>query len=179
MYLYHLKSLKPYAHSRYYDNGKLKEVIHGDGKTLYQYSTTTGLPSQVNHVEQDLEYRWDYQYVGGLLMEERIDFGAKTGLSNAKFTYDYDNNYRLITAQGRIGGQNLPQHNLAYNYKTGSLELIGPFKVTQLRHNETNVYDGTALFSSSINSRFLETKVALTIHGMEVFRMEFSHDIHG
>ncbi|KAJ8912649.1 hypothetical protein NQ315_012725 [Exocentrus adspersus] len=164
---------------RYYDSGKLKEVVHGDGKTLYQYSETSGLPSQVNHVEQDLEYRWDYQYIGGLLMEERIDFGAKTGLSNAKFTYDYDNNYRLITAQGRIGGQNLPQYNLAYNHKTGALEVIGPFKVIKPKPNETNVFDGTALFSSSTSSRFLETRVALTIHGMEVFRMEFSHDMHG
>ncbi|KAJ8933193.1 hypothetical protein NQ318_012076 [Aromia moschata] len=143
---------------RYYDSGKLKEVVHGDGKTLYQYSETGGLPSQVNHVEQDLEYRWDYQYIGGLLMEERIDFGAKTGLSNAKFTYDYDNNYRLITAQGRIGGQNLPQYNLAYNQKTGALEMIGPFKVIRPKLNETNVFDGTALFSSSTNSRFLRPR---------------------
>lgn len=112
-------------------------------------------------------------------MEERIDFGAKTGLSNAKFTYDYDNNFRLITAQGRIGGQNLPAHNLAYNFKTGTLEMLGAFKIIKPKQNETNVYDGTALFSSSINSRFLEIKVALTIHGMEVFRMEFSHDMHG
>lgn len=112
-------------------------------------------------------------------MEERINFGAKTGLNNAKFTYDYDNNYRLITAQGRIGGQNLPNHNLAYNYKTGSLEMLGPFKITKPKQNETTIFDGTAMFSSSVNSRFLETKVALTIHGMEVFRMEFSHDMHG
>ncbi|XP_074032255.1 teneurin-a transmembrane protein isoform X2 [Leptinotarsa decemlineata] len=164
---------------RYYDNGRLKEVVHGDGKTMYQYSETSGLPSQVNHVEQDLEYRWDYQFVGGLLVEERIDFGAKTGLSNAKFTYDYDNNYRLVSVQGRIGGQNLPQNNLAYNYKTGALETTGPFKIIKPRVNETNIYDGTALFSSTIDSRFLETRVALVIHSMEVFRMEFSYDMHG
>ncbi|KAG5879649.1 hypothetical protein JTB14_012096 [Gonioctena quinquepunctata] len=164
---------------RYYDSGKLKEVVHGDGKTLYQYSETSGLPSQVNHVEQDLEYRWDYQFIGGLLVEERIDFGAKTGLSNAKFTFDYDNNFRLVTAQGRIGGQNLPVNNLVYNYKTGSLEMIGPFKIIKPRVNETNVYDGTALFSSSVNARFLETRLALIIHSMEVFKMEFSYDMHG
>ncbi|XP_063927987.1 teneurin-a isoform X7 [Zophobas morio] len=164
---------------RYNTNGRLREVVHGDGKTLYHYSETSGLPSQISHVEPDLEYRWDYQFIGGLLMEERIDFGAKTGLSNAKFTYDYDNNYRLIAAQGRIGGQNLPQYNLAYNSKTGALEMIGLFKINKPKTNETQVYDGTALFSRSISSRFLETQVALTIHGMEVFRMEFSHDMHG
>lgn len=62
---------------RYYENGKLKEVVHGDGKTSFQYSETSGLPSQVNHAEQDLEYRWDYQYIGGLYMlEERSSFFA-------------------------------------------------------------------------------------------------------
>lgn len=63
-------------------------------------------------------------------MEERINFGAKTGLSNAKFTYEYDNNYRLVNLQGRIGGQNLPTFNLAYNFKAGAAEQIGPFKVS-------------------------------------------------
>lgn len=164
---------------RYTDNIRLSEIIHGDGKTLYKYSSTSGFPSQVLHTEPELEYRWDYQFTGGLLTEERIDFGAKTGLSNAKFTYDYDNNYRPISTQGRIGGQNLPQYNLAYSQKTGALEMIGGFTVGKPRANETNLYDGTALFSHSIDSRFLETQVALTIHGMEVFRMEFSHDMHG
>ncbi|XP_076255670.1 teneurin-a transmembrane protein isoform X2 [Rhynchophorus ferrugineus] len=164
---------------RYYDSGKLKEVVHGDGKTLHAYSETSGFPSQVSHVEKELEYQWDYQFIGGLLTEERINFGAKTGLSNAKFTYDYDNNYRLINLQGRIGGQNLPPYNIAYNFKTGAVEQLGPFKIIKLKANETQVYDGTALFSSMHNSHFLESKVALTIHGMEVFRMEFNHDLHG
>lgn len=164
---------------RYTDNIRLSEVVHGDGKTVYRYSTTSGLPSQVLHTEPELEYRWDYQYVGGLLVEERIDFGAKTGLSNAKFTYDYDSNYRLIASQGRIGGQTLPPHSLTYNPKTGAIESITAFKITRPKFNETNLYDGTALFTRSIDVRFLETQVALTIHGMEVFRMEFSHDMHG
>lgn len=164
---------------RYTPSNRLKEIVHGDGKTVYHYSATGGLPSQVVHTELDLEYHWDYQYTGGLLMEERVDFGAKTGLSNAKFTYDYDGNYRLTTVQGRIGGQNLPQFNWAYNAKTGSADVTGPFKVIKPKSNETNVYDGTALFSRTTDSRFLETQVALTIHGMEVFRMEFSHEMHG
>ncbi|XP_044748405.1 teneurin-a isoform X3 [Coccinella septempunctata] len=164
---------------RYHNDGKLKEVIYGDGKVVYHYSEITGLPSQVSHIENDLEYRWDFQYVRGLLMEERIDFSAKTALSNAKFTYDYDNNFRLVSVQGRIGGQNLPPHILAYNSKTGGLQNVGPFTVNKSKPNETLVFDKKATFSRHINSRFLETQVSLTFHGMEVFRMEFSHDMHG
>lgn len=32
---------------RYLPNIRLSEVVHGDGKTVYHYSSTTGLPSQV------------------------------------------------------------------------------------------------------------------------------------
>lgn len=99
-------------------------------------------------------------------------------MSNAKFTYDYDNNYRLISVQGRIGGQNLMQHNLEYDSKSGSLVQIGSFKISRQKFNETMVYDGTAIFSRVTDGRFLETQIAVTIHRMEVFRMEFNHDMH-
>lgn len=73
----------------------------------------------------------------------------------------------------------MPQHNLAYDLKSGALEQIGPFKVSKPKNNETMVFDGTAIFSRTTDGRFLETQIAVTIHRMEVFRMEFSHDSHG
>ncbi|XP_076303284.1 teneurin-a transmembrane protein isoform X10 [Lasioglossum baleicum] len=163
---------------RYHTSGQLAEVVHGDGKSEMRY-TESGLPSEVIHSERDVEYKWDYQYSAGLLVEERIDFGAKTGLSNAKFTFDYDSNFRLINVQGRIGGQTLPTHTMAYSPRTGMLEQIGQFKVTRPQTNETTVFDGTALFSRITDERYLETQVTLTIHQLEVFRMEFTHDSRG
>ncbi|XP_057340739.1 teneurin-a isoform X2 [Microplitis mediator] len=163
---------------RYHPWGQLSEIVHGDGKSEIRY-TESGLPSEVIHTEKDVEYRWDYQYSAGLLIEERIDFEAKTGLSNAKFTFDYDANYRLIAVQGRIGGQTLPAHTMAYSSKTGALEQIGQFKVNRPAANETIVYDGTAVFSRVTDKYFLETQVKVTIHGLVVFRMEFTHDSKG
>ncbi|XP_024941633.1 teneurin-a isoform X3 [Cephus cinctus] len=163
---------------RYHTSGQIAEVVHGDGKSEIRY-IENGLPSEVIHSERDVDYKWDYQYNAGLLIEERIDFEAKTGLSNAKFTFDYDSNFRLIAVQGRIGGQTLPAHIMAYSPRTGTLEQIGQFKVTKPRINETTVFDGTAIFSRTTDGRFLETQVTVTIHGMEVFRMEFTHDSCG
>ncbi|XP_038105737.1 teneurin-a isoform X4 [Culex quinquefasciatus] len=164
---------------RYNSANLVSEIIHGDGKSEFSYGTSTGMPSAVVHTERDLEYRWDFDYVGGLLMEERIDFSAKTGLSNAKFSYEYDGNFRLIAIQGRIGGQNLQSQNFAYNEKTGSLDQIGQFKVSHPTPNQTTVGDGTATFSRTIDGRFLETLITVMIHRMAVFRMEFTHDMHG
>lgn len=136
-------------------------MVHGDGKSEMKY-TETGLPAEVIHSERtDMEYRWDYQYNAGLLVEERIDFGAKAGLSNAKFTFEYDSNFRLVAIQGRIGGQTLPTHVLAYSSRTGTPEQIGQFKIFRPKHNETIVSDGTAVISRFINMQFLETQVLI------------------
>nr|CAD7259172.1 unnamed protein product [Timema shepardi] len=161
---------------RYHPSGQLAEVLHGDGRSQLNYSPVTSFPSEVLHSERDFEYRWDYQFQAGLLTEERLDFGAKTGLSNAKFTYEYDTNFRLTGVQGRIGGQNLPEHSLGYNPRTGAPEQLGQFKVSRTKSNETSVYDGTAIFSRINNPHFQDVQVAVTIHRMEVFRMEFTHD---
>jgi teneurin len=153
---------------RYNGNGQLSEVVHGEGKSEFSYNRETGMPNTVAHVERDLEYRWDFEYNGALLTEERIDFNAKTGLSNAKFTYDYDSNFRLTSIQGRIGGQNLPGVTYTYSSKTGNLEQISQFKITHPKANTTNVYDGTATFTRTVDGRYLETEKTVYIHRMQV-----------
>ncbi|KAL1116307.1 hypothetical protein AAG570_005802 [Ranatra chinensis] len=161
---------------RYHPSGQLAEVVHGDGITQLKHWADSGLPSQVLHSEKDFEYRWDYQYSGGLLTEERLDYGPKTGLSNVKFTYQYDDNFRLTSVQGRIGGQTLPEHSLQYNPKTGAKCQMGQFAVTWPTANETSLSDSIAVFSRLMNKQFQVTQVTVTIHRMEVFRMEYTYD---
>ena len=164
---------------RYNSNGLISEIIHGEGRSEFTYNQETGMPSTVAHTERELEYRWDYEYSGALLTEERIDFNAKTGLSNAKFTYEYDSNFRMILMQGRIGGQNLPAWSMLYSPKTGNVEQISQFKVTHPKPNMTNIFDGTATFTRTVDGRFLEIEMSVYIHRLQVFKMEFAHDIHG
>jgi len=52
-------------------------------------------------------------------------------------------------------------------------------QVSQPLANETNLSDGIALFARKIDDYFQITQVAVTIHRMEVFRMEFSFDLQG
>jgi teneurin len=109
----------------------------------------------------EYEYRRDSQYLKGLLVEERYDFGAKTGLSNAKFTYEYDSNLRLTGVQGRIGGQTLPDLAQSYSSRTGVPDMIGQFKIFQPKLNKTELTDGTATISRHLDSHFREAKVGL------------------
>lgn len=113
----------------YYIQECILQIVHGDGLTQIKHVPNTNLPSQIMHSEKDFEYRWDYEYKEGLLTEERLDYVPKTGLSNAKFTYQYDDNFRVVSVQGRIGGQSLPDHILQYNAKTGAKQHFGQFTV--------------------------------------------------
>lgn len=93
------------------------------------------------NIEIDFEYRWDYQYNDGLLIEERIDYGPKTGLSNAKITYEYDSNFRVVLIEGRIGGQTLPEYRIEYNPITGSKQLLGLFEVSYFSHKYVETFN--------------------------------------
>ncbi|XP_033243232.1 teneurin-a isoform X3 [Drosophila miranda] len=164
---------------RYNAAGQLTEVVHGDGRSEFQYNEASGMPSTVSHAERELEYRWDFEYAAGLLTEERIDYVAKTGLSNAKFSYEYDSQLRVVALQGRIGGQSLPTQAFAYDPRTGQPSLIGQFKFTRPALNQTQLHDGTASFTRTVDGRFQTQRMALAIHRLEVFRMEFSYGVHG
>lgn len=165
---------------RYNAAGQLSEQVSGDGRIEFAYHAETAQPQSVVHTERDLEYRWDFEYAAGLLAEERVDYAAKTGLSNAKFVYEYDSNFRVVAIQGRIGGQALPALAVAYSRRTGQPSQIGAFKVARGgRRNQTTISDGTASFARTVDGRFLETQLSVNIHRMEVFRMEFAHDVHG
>ncbi|XP_050530422.1 teneurin-a isoform X1 [Daktulosphaira vitifoliae] len=161
---------------RYRSSGQLSQVVHGDGITKVKYWTNTQLPSQVLNIENDFEYRWDYQYNDGLLIEERIDYGPKTGLSNAKITYEYDNNFRVTLIEGRIGGQSLQEYRVQYNPITGKKQIFGQFEILS-SGNITKITDGTATFNRMTNDYFQETYVSVIIHQMEVFRMEFVYNL--
>ncbi|KAK8385757.1 hypothetical protein O3P69_016491 [Scylla paramamosain] len=164
----------------YTEAGQLKEIVSGDGKTEFAYGSD-GLLSEITHEEVELEYKMDMLYDGRLLQEHRIDYGARTGLSNVKFTYEYDSNFRVTSFAGRIGGQNLLPFTYAYNPITGGPSSIGRFTVTRNEHSETTIHDGTAIFSRQLNSHLHVSQSSVTIHNREPYTntRNYTYDADG
>ncbi|XP_037803536.1 teneurin-a-like [Penaeus monodon] len=162
----------------YTEAGQLKEIVSGDGKTQFAYGSD-GLMSETTHEEAFLEYKMDMLYTGRLLQEHRIDYGARTGLSNVKFTYEYDSNFRVTSFAGRIGGQNLAPFAFAYSAATGGPSQIGHFSVARPRLNETAIQDGTAIFSRQLNAHLQVAESSVTIHNMQVFKLQILYNSDG
>ncbi|XP_068237244.1 teneurin-a [Palaemon carinicauda] len=162
----------------YTEAGQLKEIVSGDGKTEFGYGKD-GLVAEIMHEEVDLEYKIDFLYTGVLLQELRIDYGARTGLSNVKFTYEYDSNFRETSFAGRIGGQNLNPFPFAYSASTGGPSQIGHFEVTHNQLNDTTIHDGTAIFTRHLDSHLRVSETSVTMHNMEVFKLQIFYNADG
>ena len=162
----------------YTPSKQLREIVSGDGTTRFGYADD-GLLAEAIHEETDLEYKMDYLYNGRLLKEHRIEFSARTGLSNVKFTYEYDSNMRITKMGGRVGGQTLRPFHLSYSPRNGSPSTIGSFLVSRSEVNITTIQDGTAIFTRHLDDHLRVQSTSLNIHKMQVFRQEISYNRDG
>lgn len=161
---------------RYRGNSQLSDVVYGNTKIVYDYSDGSGLVVKIHQQSGDFEYHKEYKYDGVLPIEERHKFGSRTGLSNAKFLWEYDDNFRLKSLRGRIGGQDISYVNYTYYLRTGLLKSIGQFFIRSPRPNETSFHDDIAIFNRSRDMYFRDVQVTLTIDKSEVYRMEVGYD---
>lgn len=160
-----------------YKGSMLSEQVCGDRRI--DYSTTDGVTT-TTVTEREFDSRSEKTLNNaGLLMEEKTEYGAKTGLAGFKFVYGYDSLMRASSIKGRIGGQILPDWPLSYQTKTGALEQMGQFKISRLRPNETSYFDGTAIFTRTLSPHLELSASSLTLHNEEVFRMELGYDASG
>ena len=152
----------------YGKSGKVQNIVTGDTKTILTYGLDSLLSSVVNE-EVNNEYRQDFVYRGNLLKELRTEYSARTGLSNAKFTYEYDDNMRLIKTAGRIGGQQVDP--VSYSYSTlYSLPVeVGNFVFSRSMYNSTKITDGTAIFTRRTDNRFRTIYNSIKIQNVEVY----------
>lgn len=157
-----------------YNGSQLAEEISGDRRI--EHSTTGSITTTII-AERDFESRSERTASStDLVLEEKTEYGAKTGFAGFKFVYAYDHLLRVSNIKGRIGGQVLSEWPMSYQAKTGALELMGQFKMSRLRLNETSYFDGTAIFTRTLNPHLEMASTSLTLHNVEVFRMELGYD---
>lgn len=162
-----------------YNGSTLTEEVSGDRRVEYE-PMDGGAGVAVSVLERDFESHSELTMASsGLIVDERTNYGAKTALAGYEFTYAYDALLRLSSLKGRIGGQVLAEQLFTYQAKTGAIEQFGQFKMSRLRPNETSLFDGTAIFTRVLTPYLDLAQSSLTLHNVEVFRMELSHDTKG
>ncbi|XP_063992271.1 teneurin-m isoform X2 [Diachasmimorpha longicaudata] len=162
-----------------YDHaGKLETTLAGLSSIHYTYQETTSLVRSIDINEPNFEMRIEYKYHAGIVKDEKIKFGSKSGMDNAHYRYQYDGNARISGIEVDINGKQLPQLRLKYNQNLGILEGVGDLRIYRNSFNRSVMQDSSKQFFTVTDyDEYGRVKSILTNIGtMDVFRMELEYD---
>ncbi len=156
----------------YSNESRLAGVVAGISETTLDYYEDTGLLKSVAVKDRPYEMRHEFKYHGGLVKEERIKFGAKTGLDHLRSRYKYDGNGRLALIETEINGRELPPHAFNFNQNLGVLEGVNDLRVYRNAFNRTVIQDSTKhYFRISDRDHYGRTCMTLiNIKGYDAFK---------
>ncbi|KAK6625770.1 hypothetical protein RUM43_006069 [Polyplax serrata] len=162
----------------YDSTGKLETVLAGFTSIHYTYQETTNLVKNVDVVEPNFEMKIEYRYHSGILKDERVKFGSKSGLNNAHYKYQYDGNARLSGVDVELNGKELPQLRLKYNQNLGMLEGISDLRVYRNTFNRSVLQDNAKQFFTitDYDDHGRVKTLLMNIKGFDVYRMELEYD---
>ncbi|KAL0272982.1 UNVERIFIED_CONTAM: hypothetical protein PYX00_005770 [Menopon gallinae] len=162
----------------YDSSGKLETILSGFTSIHYTYQESTSLVKGVDIVEPNFEMKIEYRYHSGILKDERVKFGSKSGLNNAHYKYQYDGNARLSGVEVELNGKELPQLRIKYNQNLGMLESISDLRVYRNTFNRSVLQDNAKQFFTvtDFDDHGRTKTVLMNIKGFDVYRMELEYD---
>ncbi|KAL6256891.1 hypothetical protein P5V15_011826 [Pogonomyrmex californicus] len=162
-----------------YDHaGKLETTLAGLSSIHYTYQETTSLVRSIDINEPNFEMRIEYKYHAGIVKDEKIKFGSKSGMDNAHYRYQYDGNARISGIEVDINGKQLPQLRLKYNQNLGVLEGVGDLRIYRNLFNRSVMQDSSKQFFTitDYDEHGRVKTVLMNIRSFDVFRMELEYD---
>ncbi|XP_011867432.1 PREDICTED: teneurin-m isoform X3 [Vollenhovia emeryi] len=162
-----------------YDHaGKLETTLAGLSSIHYTYQEPSSLVRSIDINEPNFEMRIEYKYHAGIVKDEKIKFGSKSGMDNAHYRYQYDGNARISGIEVDINGKQLPQLRLKYNQNLGVLEGVGDLRIYRNLFNRSVMQDSSKQFFTvtDYDEHGRVKTVLMNIRSFDVFRMELEYD---
>ncbi|KAK0093016.1 hypothetical protein PV326_000107, partial [Microctonus aethiopoides] len=162
-----------------YDHtGKLETTLAGLSSIHYTYQETTSLVRSIDINDPNFEMRIEYKYHAGIVKDEKIKFGSKSGMDNARYRYQYDGNARISGIEVDINEKQLPQLRLKYSQNLGVLEGIGDLRIYRNSFNRSVTQDSSKQYFTvtDYDDHGRIKTVLMNIRSQDVYRMELDYD---
>ncbi|XP_024082461.1 teneurin-m isoform X3 [Cimex lectularius] len=178
-----LAKLYPHQSGRvayvYDQSGKLDTVLAGLSSIHYTYQESTNLVKNIDIIEPSFELKHEFRYHIGILKDEKLKFGSKSGLHNTHYRYQYDGNARISGIDVDIDGKELSQLRVKYSQNLGVLEGISDLRIYRNSFNRSVIQDaGKQFFTiTEYDSHARIKTVLVNIKSIDVFRMELDYDV--
>ncbi|KAJ9578404.1 hypothetical protein L9F63_005377, partial [Diploptera punctata] len=162
----------------YDQSGKLETILAGLSSIHYTYQESTSLVKSIDIIEPNFELKQEYKHHAGILKDERLKYGSKSGLDNAHFRYQYDGNARISGIDVEINGKELPQLRLKYNQNLGMLEGVSDLRIYRNTFNRSVMQDTSKQFFTitDYDSHGRVKSLLINIKSFDVYRLELDYD---
>ncbi|XP_011495587.1 PREDICTED: teneurin-m [Ceratosolen solmsi marchali] len=162
----------------YDHNGKLETTLAGQSSTHYTYQETTSLVRSIDINEPNFEMRVEYKYHAGIIKDEKIKYGSKSGLDNAHYRYQYDGNARISGIDVDVSGKQLQPIRLKYDQNLGVLEGVNDLRIYRNSFNRSVMQDSSKQYFTvtDYDEHGRVKTILMNIRSMDVFRMELEYD---
>ncbi|KAK7861848.1 hypothetical protein R5R35_013485 [Gryllus longicercus] len=162
----------------YDHSGKLETILAGLSSTHYIYIESSSLVKSIDIIEPNFELKMEYKYHAGILKDEKLKFGSKSGLDNCHFRYQYDGNARISGIDVEINGKELPQLRVKYNQNLGMLEGVSDLRIYRNTFNRSVMQDTSKQFFTitDFDSHGRIKSLLINIKTFDVYRMELEYD---
>ena len=162
----------------YDQSGKLETILAGLSSIHYTYQESTSLVKSIDIIEPNFELKQEYKHHAGILKDEKLKFGSKSGLDNAHFHYQYDGNARISGIDVEINGKEMPQLRLKYNQNLGMLEGVSDLRIYRNTFNRSVMQDTSKQFFTitDYDSHGRIKSLLINIKSFDVYRLELDYD---
>ncbi|KAJ1529492.1 hypothetical protein ONE63_006265 [Megalurothrips usitatus] len=162
----------------YDQTGKLDTVLAGMSSIHYSYQENSNALKYIDIIEPYFELKHEFKYHSGLLKNEKLQFGSKSGLDNTHYRYQYDGNARISAVDVDINGKQLPQLRLKHNQNLGVLESVSDLRIFRNMFNKSVMQDNAKQFLTIIDydSHGRVKSILINIKAFDVFRLELEYD---
>jgi RHS repeat-associated protein len=152
--------------------------LPGQSSTHYTYQETTSLVRSIDINEPNFEMRVEYKYHAGIIKDEKIKYGSKSGLDNAHYRYQYDGNARISGIDVDVSGKQLQPIRLKYDQNLGVLEGVNDLRIYRNSFNRSVMQDSSKQYFTvtDYDEHGRVKTILMNIRSLDVFRMELEYD---
>ncbi|XP_076467550.1 teneurin-3-like isoform X4 [Babylonia areolata] len=113
-------------------------ILYDQTQILHEYHPKAQRLSMVELISPDYECRQTFSYITSLLRNTIVTFPHDHRLVGASMTFEYDNNFRLISSSVVLSNNLTMNYNLSFDDKTGRLRSLNDLTISwQSPDNQT------------------------------------------
>lgn len=177
-----LSKLYPHQSGRVayvYDSaGKLDTVLAGLSSVHYTYQENSNLVKNIDIIEPNFELKHEFKYHFGILKDEKLKFGSKSGLHNVHMKYQYDGNARVNNIDISIDSKDLTPIKMKYNQNLGTLENVNDLRIYKNMFNRSVIQDQSKEYfmMTEYDQHARIKSIIINIKSFDIYRLELEYD---